>query len=234
MSNANTKKKMDTKKLTMLALLAALSYVVMFLSKQIPINVAGFLTFDLKDTIIVIAGFIFGPLEAMAISIVVSVIEMLTVSTTGPWGLLMNVLSTCFFACISSAYYQRHRTMKGAILGLVIGALSMTAIMLLWNYLITPIYMNMGPDMTVDQKRTIVLGMLIPTFLPFNLIKAGINGTLTMLLYKPIVTGLRRAKLIPPSTGAQKNGSAKLGVIIASFVALVTFVLLALVLAKKI
>ena len=219
-------KKLDTKTLTMLALLAALAYVVMFLSKQIPVNVLGFLNFDLKDVIICITGFLFGPLAAAGVSLVVSFIEMITISSTGPWGLLMNVLSTCAFACTAAWFYQRKRTLKNAILGLVIGVLLMTALMLLWNYLITPIYMKM--------PRAAVAGLLIPTFLPFNLIKGGINATLTVLLYKPVVTALRKARLVPPSSGSGQAGKKKIGVIIVAAVLLVTFILLALVLAKVI
>ena len=225
MNETRKTKKIETRTLAMLAILAAVAYVVMYLSKLIPVNVLGFLNFDLKDTIVVITGFMFGPLAAAAISLIVSVIEMVTISSTGLWGLLMNVLSTCAFACTAAWYYQRHRTMKGAVLGLVIGALLMTAVMLLWNYLITPIYMG--------YPREAVAKLLIPTFLPFNLIKAGINGALSMLLYKPIVTALRKAKLVEPSKSAG-GGKQKLGVAIVSFVVLVTFVLLALVLAKVI
>jgi len=220
-----TQKRIDTKTLTMLALMAALAYVVMFLSKQIPVSVLGFLNFDLKDVIICIAGFLFGPLAAAGISLVVSFVEMITISSTGPWGLLMNVLSTCAFVCTAAWFYQRHRTIKNAIIGLVIGVLLMTAVMLLWNYLITPIYMKM--------PREAVAALLVPTFLPFNLIKGGINATLTVLLYKPVVTALRKANLVQPSKGNGQSGK-KVGVLIIAFVLLVTFILLALVLAKVI
>ena len=218
------KKTLDTKTLTMLAVLAAMAYVVMFLSKQIPVNVLGFLNFDLKDTVVCIAGFLFGPMAAAGISLVVSIIEMVTISKTGIWGLLMNVLSTCSFVCTAAWFYQRRRTMKNAILGLGLGVLLMTAVMLLWNYLITPLYMH--------APREQIVQLLIPTFLPFNLIKGGINATLTMLLYKPIVGALRKAKLVEPSSGA--GGRSKLGVAAVAGVLLVTFVLLALVLAKVI
>ena len=108
-----------------------------------------------------------------------------------------------------------------AIVGLVVGVLLMTALMLLWNWLITPIYMG--------QPREFVATLLIPYFLPFNLIKGGINATLTVLLYKPIVNALRKAKLVEPSSG--KGGKSKLGVAIVALVLLITFAVLALVLA---
>ena len=214
------------RELTILALLAAIAYVVMFLSKQVPVNILGFLNFDLKDVIICIAGFLFGPLAAAGVSLVVSLIEMITISSTGYWGLLMNVLSTCALACTAAWFYRRSRTMKSAILGLVVGVLLMTAVMLLWNWLITPIYMH--------APRSQIVGLLVPVFLPFNLIKGGINATLTILLYKPIVKALRKARLVAPSTGSGQGGKGKLGVAIVAAVLLVTFVLLALVLAKVI
>ena len=222
MKNTN---RMDVKKLCMLALLSAVAYVVMFLSKQIPVNVAGFLNFDLKDVIIGIAGFIFGPMAAAGVSVLVSLIEMVTISSTAHWGFLMNVLSTCSFVCTASFIYRKRRTIFGALLGLVVGALLMTAVMLLWNYLITPIYMG--------QPREVIAAMLVPVFLPFNLIKAGINGALMFLLYKPVVGALRKARLVEASEGGAPAARAKrLGTVIVAAVILVTFILLALVLAK--
>ena len=210
----------NTKKWTMLAMLSAAAYAVMLLSKQIPINILGFLNFDLKDAVICIAGFLFGAVPAALISVLVSVLEMITVSATGLWGLLMNVLSTCAFACTAAFIYHKNRTMNGAVVGLISGALLMTAAMLLWNFLITPIYMG--------YPRQAVAELLLPIFLPFNLIKAGINAALTMLLYKPIVTALRKANLIAPSNSA---AGRKYGTLAVSFVLLITFALLALVLA---
>ena len=220
----NRSKPIKARDLTILALLAAVSYVVMYLSKLIPIHILGFLSFDLKDVIICIAGFLFGPLAAAGVSVVVSLIEMVTVGSTGLWGLLMNVLSTCAFVCTAAYFYQRNKTIKNAVIGLVVGVLLMTAVMLLWNWLITPIYMG--------QPREFVATLLIPYFLPFNLIKGGINATLTMLLYKPIVNALRKAKLVEPSGG--RGGRSKVGVVVVAAVLLVTFVMLALVLAKVI
>ncbi|MBR2977584.1 MAG: ECF transporter S component [Oscillospiraceae bacterium] len=214
-----------TKNITMLALFSAVSYAVMYLSKMIPINVLGFLTFDLKDVVIGLAGFIYGPLYIAAVSVIVSLIEMLTISSTGPWGFLMNVLSTCFFLCPAALFYRRRRSVSGAVLGLILGAILMTAAMLLWNYLVTPIYMGM--------PRQAVAELLLPVFLPFNLIKGGINAAMLLLLYKPIVTALRSAHLISASPDGSRtvSGGQRLGLILLSALALVGFVLLALVLA---
>ena len=227
MSNNTITKKNGTfgsKTIATVGMLCAIAFVAKLISTLFPV-VSGFLSFDLKDVIIVIAGFMMGPLAAIIITIIVSVIEMITISSTGFIGLIMNVLQSCAFACTASVIYRRDRSLKGAIIGLISGVLLMTALMLLWNWLITPLYMHVPRDK--------VVAMLVPVFLPFNLVKGGINATLAMLLYKPVVTTLRRAKLVPASSSGSRS-TTKVGIIAVSAVLLITFVLLALVLAKVI
>lgn len=218
----------NTKKLTTLAMLAALAYLIMVVGR---IPMVLFLSYDPKDVIIAIGGFLFGPLEAFAISFVVSLIEMFTVSDTGIIGAVMNLVSTCSFACTAAIIYKKNHTLKGAIIGLLCGVVAMVVVMLLWNYLLTPIYMG--------YPREAVAAMLPTTFLPFNLIKGGLNAAITMLLYKPVVTTLRKAGLAPSSIARRDSqGSAAAAgftmspsVILGSALVLVTCILFALVLA---
>ncbi len=219
MANPNTRR-ISAKTVATIGMLCAIAFVAKLVSNIIP-TVSGFLSFDLKDVVIVIAGFMLGALPAAVISVIVSVIEMLTISSTGPIGLIMNVLASCSFACVAAAIYRRDRHMKSAVIGLAAGVVCMTVIMLLWNWLITPLYMKV--------PRETVVGMLIPVFLPFNLVKGGINATLAMLLYKPVVTALRRAGLVEASSSGGGR-SVRWGAVVVSVVLLATFVLWALVL----
>ena len=120
----------NTKKVVILGMLAAVSYVLMVVGR---IPVVLFLKYDPKDVIITIGGFLYGPISAMVVSLVVSLVEMFTVSDTGPIGLLMNVLSTCAFSCTAAFVYKKKRTLQGAVIGLVSGCVLMAAVMLLWN-----------------------------------------------------------------------------------------------------
>ncbi len=213
--------KMSTRYMAAVAMFAAVSFVAVLIGKVIP-NVAGFLSYEPKDAVIVIAGLLYGPMTSVLISVIVSFIEMITVSSTGPYGFLMNMVSTCAFAVPAAWFYQSHRTQKGAVAGLGFGVLTMAAAMLLWNYIITPFYMGV--------PRATVAGMLMTVFLPFNLIKGGINAGLTLLLYKPIVSALRAAHLAEPSTSGSQKGKFSAGFTLFAIVVLVTFVLLFLVL----
>lgn len=179
-----------TKKMIIMAVLCALAYVVMMVIK---IPTVAFLSYEPKDIVITIGGFMFGPLSAVIISVIVSFVEMLTASSTGWWGMLMNIISSCAFAGTASLIYKKKHTLTGAVIGLCTGWLFTAGIMVLCNYIITPIYMGV--------TREAVAEMLFPIFLPFNLIKYGINTAVTLILYKPIVTALRKAHLLPEESG---------------------------------
>jgi len=212
----------SAKTLTSLAMLTAIAYVVMYLSKMMP-QVNGFLQLEVKDTVICIGGFLYGPLAAAMITIVVAVVEMFTVSDTGIIGCIMNVLATTSFCCTASYIYKRIHTKKGAVIGLSTAVVALVAVMLLWNYLITPIYQGV--------PREVVVAMLPTVFLPFNLVKGGLNMALILVLYKPVVTALRKAKLAPASHAPElPDRKLNAGFMLFSFALLATFVTLALVL----
>jgi len=208
------------RKLVLLAMLAAISYLIV---SYIRIPVVLFLKYEPKDVIITIGGFLLGPMASFIISLVVSLIEMVTVSDTGPTGALMNLLSTCSFACTAALIYKLRHDLKGAVLGLLTGAVTMIAVMLLWNWLITPLYMGVSRE-TVEQ-------MLIPAFLPFNALKAGLNSALVLGLYKPLTTALRKTRLIPASDHPVR--SSKPGIYLFAGLLLATCVLLLLVMQGK-
>ena len=182
-----------------------------------------FLDFDFKDVVICIGGFTFGPLAAAVISILVAFIEMITISTTGPIGFIMNAWPPAPSAAPPPSS-TRSSTPASAVIGLALGTVCLTVVMLLWNYLITPIYMGM-------DREEIVVPMLIPVFLPFNLVKGGLNMALILLLYKPVVTALRKARLVPESHApVEGKGKLSAGFLLFSLALLATFVVLALVL----
>lgn len=208
------------KKLVLLAMLAAVSYLIVSLVR-IPIVL--FLSYEPKDVIIVIAGFLMGPAASFIISLVVSALEMVTISSTGPIGGLMNLISTCSFACTAAFVYKKRHTISGAVMGLAFGSAAMVAVMLLWNWLITPLYMGVS--------REAVAGMLLPVFLPFNLLKACLNSAFVLVLYKPLVAALRKTGLITAKSG--KSGSTKAGIYLLAAGLLISCVLLFLVLQGK-
>ena len=215
-------KKINVKKMVLLAMLTAVAFLLVA-SVRIPVVL--FLNYEPKDVIIAIGGFLLGPMASFVVSLMVSLLEMVTISSTGPIGCLMNLLSTCSFACTAAVIYKRKHTLGGAVLGLAAGSVVMVGVMLLWNYLITPLYM-------MGTSRSDIAAMLIPVFLPFNALKAGFNTALTLLLYKPLVGALRKTGLV--ENRQNKSGKSKAGLYLLAFLLLATCLLLLLVYQGKI
>ncbi len=210
-----------TKKITTLAMLCAMAFAAVALVR---IPVVAFLKYEPKDVIIAIGGMLFGPLASVAVSATVSLVEMVTISDTGFYGLIMNIISSVSFAAVASLIYSRRRTVGGAVAGLLAGVAVMTPVMLLWNYIVTPLYMG--------YPREAVAAMLIPVFLPFNLLKGGLNAAIVMLLYKPLATALRKAHLVPEREGSS-GGGFKLGITVVSAIVLVGLIVCLVLLRAK-
>lgn len=189
--NSRTKQHERVLKTVTLAIFVALAYALVCTFR---IKVS-FLTLDIKDALITVAAMIFGPLSAVAMSLAVSLLEMITISDTQLYGFIMNVLSTLSLSVTASLIYKYKRNMVGAIVGLVSGVFAVTAVMMLANVFITPYYMGV--------ERSVVVSLIPKLLLPFNLTKAILNAAITLLIYKPIVTAMRRAGVIK-SAGSYK------------------------------
>ena len=205
------------KRMVTLAMLTAMAYALVCL---IRIPVVAFLKYEPKDVIITIGGLLFGPTASLIISFVTALLEMVSISETGIIGAVMNLLSSACFSCTAAFIYKKRRTLTGAVAGLAAGSVMMVCAMLLWNWLITPLYM-------AGTSRADVAAMLVPVFLPFNALKAGLNSALILGLYKPLTVALRKTRLLPerPASGRK----AKPGIYIFAAALLITCIMLLLV-----
>lgn len=205
-----------------MAMMCALAFVSVTAIRIPLIPMLPFLEYEPKDVIILTGGFLFGPMSAVLISVIVSFVEMFTISSTGIIGLIMNILSTVAFVCPAAYLYKRHHSMAGAFTGMVAGTFLMTLIMVVWNYLITPIYMG--------YPRDAVVQLLLPAIVPFNLLKGGINTALTLLIYKPLVTALRKSNLLSfASAETPQKRNLNLGMTLAAALILITCIMVVLV-----
>ena len=177
-----------TKRLVLMAVFAALSFATMSVFR---FNVS-FLTFDLKDAVTTIAGLLLGPVAALVISLLVAVLELITVGDTGAYGFLMNFASSAAFSVACALVYPYRKKLSGALLSLGTGLLTMVTLMLLLNLVVTPLYMGVSTGEVVA---------MIPTlFLPFNIVKGVINAALVLILYKPVHRALQATRLLPKFT----------------------------------
>lgn len=205
--------KNNVKKITVTALFCALAFLMTFIFRF----KVGFLTFDMKDAIISVISLLYGPIYGVASAGVVAVLELLSVSDTGIYGLIMNFLSSATFALACGSVYKYKRSFSGAIIAVSVSVVSVTAVMMVANIFITPYYMGVG---TAD-----VLALIPTMLLPFNLCKAIINATSLLIIYKPITNALKKTKLVPSSQTAYKFSKKSALLVVVSLLVLILAVL---------
>ncbi|MEG1583508.1 MAG: ECF transporter S component [Anaerovorax sp.] len=179
--NTNVNKK--TVKLIKMAMLCAISLVLVLLIR-IPFPPAPFLVYDPADIPIFIGAFAFGPLAGFAITVIVSFVQAFILGGDGIIGFFMHVVATGAFVLVSGFIYKRNKTRKTAVIALICGTIIMVVTMLLWNVIVTPIFLGV--------PKEAVMGMLFTVILPFNLLKAGINSIVTFITYKSIAKFLHK------------------------------------------
>ena len=202
------------KKMVILALISAMAYVITFVCRLPIMPSAPFLDLEFKSAVILIGAYIFGPLSGLVMSLVICLLEMVTFSSTGIIGCIMNILATVSIVCPASLIYKKKKSTSGAIIGIAVGAICMTIAMVLWNYLVTPLYMGI--------PREAIEAMLLPVFVPFNLIKAGLNGGAALFIFRPLSEALQKTNLIPKQIHNEKSriSSIIVAVLVSVFVIL--------------
>ncbi len=193
------------------ALLAAVSSVLMFLEMSVPF-VPPFLKFDFSDIPALLAGFSMGPLAGVTVVLIKNLVHAIT-SWSFLVGELANFLIGVAFVLPAAIIYKRNKCKKNAVVGMIAGGLIMTVFAALLNYFVLiPLYAtvlgfpveaiiemsNSVNSMIVDLKTLILIGIT-----PFNLFKAAVNIFITAIIYKKLSPILHARSLL------QKQKQAK-------------------------
>ena len=172
-----------TVKLAKMAMLVAISLLLVNIHFPIFPPIA-FMEYDPADIPILIGTFAFGPAAGILITVVTALLQGFTVSAaSGLYGILMHIIATGTYVLVAGFIYKFHKGKKSAVRALIAGTLAMTAIMVPANLTITPYFMGVPVD---------AVTALLPFIIAFNLIKAGVNGLITFLVYKRVSKFLHR------------------------------------------
>ena len=175
----------NTVRLAKMGMLVAIAIVLVYFIHFPIFPAVAFLEYDPADIPILMGTFAFGPVAGILLTVVTAVIQGVTVSAaSGLYGIIMHIISTSTLVIVAGVIYQKHKTRKTALIGLVCGVLAMTVVMIGANMIITPLFMGVPRN---------VVWQLMPFIAGFNAIKAGINGIVTFLLYKRICIETKRA-----------------------------------------
>ncbi len=206
------KTKIETKKIAISAMLTAVAFLVTFCTAMF--KVGGFLSLDLKDAVLSMIALMYGPVYGFISVLVVALVEFITISSTGLYGLVMNILSSGTFVLVCGLVYKYKRSFFGAIVAAVLTVVAVTAVMLTANIFITPLYFQMPRQAVIDMLPTLLL--------PFNLFKSIMNASIMLLVYKPFTSALKKTGFIRTGDNSAYKLNAKTVIL-----AVVAFLLLA-------
>ncbi len=163
----------DSKRISLCALFVAAALLLSFI--EIPIlPAAPFLKYDLSGVVALIAGLAFG----QATGAVVAVLPWCAHLFVEPIGAIIALLTNVVTVLVAASIYALRRTRAGAVVALIVASIVQIGLAILLNLCLTPLYTGLTFE--------VVLGLVVPILLPFNLIKATLNALITLVLYKPL------------------------------------------------
>ncbi|WP_028044809.1 ECF transporter S component [Candidatus Stoquefichus massiliensis] len=193
---------MNVKKIVLIGMLGAIGAILMFIRTPLPF-MPPFMDFDLASLPEMIGGFALGPMAAVFIILVKILAKFAMLGTSSMFtGEIQNFLLSCAYVLPAVWIYDRHKSKKSAIQGMVVGTVICAIVAVFTNlYIIIPFYASLG-NMTVQSiidmcsavspiiTNTVTLAIF--GIIPFNLIKNGVASIITYVVYKKISIPMKK------------------------------------------
>ena len=176
-------------------MLSAIATVLMLFEIPLPFIAPSFYGLDFAEVPIMVGTFALGPVAGVIMEVVKVLIKLLMKPTsTGFVGEFANVAIGCALVVPAGLVYRYNKTKKGAMIGMIVGAVFMAAAGVVINALVMlPFYSNFMPLETIiaagaaiNPSVSNVWTFAIICVGPFNLIKGFVVSLITALVYKRI------------------------------------------------
>lgn len=192
----STKSRMSVHTIAKISILGALAFLVMMFEIPLPFAPA-FYKLGFDEVIVLIGGFALGPWAAICIEALKIALNLIIGGTiTMGVGELTNFLIGLAFVLPATLIYQREKTRKHALHGLIAGTICMTVLGGLLNYFVMlPAYayfMNMPLDQIIAFGHAVnpningLLALVLMASTPFNLLKGILCSIVVFLSYKKV------------------------------------------------
>ncbi len=185
-------------------ILSAMASILMLVEFPLPFVAPSFYELDFSEVPVLIGAFALGPFAGVTIEGIKILLNFLmNGSITGGIGELSNFVLGVVFVLPAALIYQRNKTKKSALVGLVVGGLTMVILGCFINaYVMIPLYSKLMPIEAILAQAAAIwpvidntLTFVLLCVAPFNLIKAVLVSILTMFLYKRLSPLLKGKKL---------------------------------------
>ena len=180
--------------LTIMAMLTAVSVVLMYVSRaNFPWIPLPFLEYDAADIPVLIGAIMLGPVQGLIILFAVCLIQAITVSAHSGWiGFIMHFFASAVLILIPSILYRKKKSIKSLIVGLILGVLGMTVVMVPLNLVFMGLYTGIQEGTDLKESVGRVVASLVPAIIPFNLSKGAINAAVTFAVFTPLSPVLKK------------------------------------------
>ena len=194
-------KQSPARRVAYVGIFAAIAAVLMYLEFPLPFA-PGFYELDFSEIPVLICSFSMGPVAGVVCEFLKVVLKLFLKGTSTAFvGDLANFVVGCSLILPASVVYFANKTKKGAIIGMAVGTVCITAIGSLFNavYLIPtfsvlfgqPLDVIVGMGTDINPAITSVNTLVLFAVAPFNLLKGAIDSVITFFLYKHIERLLR-------------------------------------------
>lgn len=183
--------------LAKVGILSAMAFVLMLLEFPLVFLAPSFYELNFSDVVALIGSFALGPLAGVLIEFVKIVLNLIVTGTdTAFVGEFSNFVMGCAFVLPASLLYRHRKTLKMAVLGMLLGTLVLAVVSGLLNYYVMiPMYSNLygapieaiiGMGAKINPAISSLWGLVLLAVVPFNLIKGVACSILAFLLYKRV------------------------------------------------
>lgn len=190
-----TSEKTKVNKTVIMAMLSAIAVILMYFDFPIPFIATGFYKIDFSEIPVLIGSFMLGPCAGVIIEAVKVILHFCMKGTTTAFvGDFANFILGCMYVVPAAIIYHTKKTRKMAMISLIAGGVILVIAGMLLNawYLLPkyselygiPLDVLIAMGTKVNASITDVFSFVALAVAPFNIIKALIDGIVTVILYK--------------------------------------------------
>lgn len=166
-------RKLTPRQLAALVILTAMAMVLSFV--EFPLfPSAPWLRYDPSAIVVFIATLLYGPWLGILLAFLAWVPRLVS----DPLGALMNIMAAVTVVLMLGLIYRAHPDRKHALIGALCGILLSLTVSVGLNFLVTPLYTGA----TLQQ----VASTMLPTVIPFNLLKLCVNCAVALISYRKL------------------------------------------------
>ena len=181
------------RKISVTAIMSALSFALMMIDFSVPIMPA-FIKFDVSELPALITAYAFGPQYGVLVCFLKNAMH-LPVTTTQFVGELSNFLMGAVFVFIAGLFYRIRKNRTSAFIGALIGNFAMAVACFVVNLYITyPIYMKilipeqaiLGMYQAILPSMDSIWKSILVFNVPFTFVKGLASVIITFIIYRRI------------------------------------------------